>query len=236
MARVVVLGAGGQVGEGIVRVLVASGHEVAALSRDSAESALLAERVAGRFFTLDADLADEGATREARQRIDRHLGGYDHVVVCLGRWWDAGPLLEADLSDWTEGVHRDALLAHLVAAQCFLPALLDRAESAYVLLNGGTARRVQEGCGLVHLAAAAQQMLQDVLAAENATRGVRINTLLIDAPVRSRRLVDGDPDWPSADDVGRCVGFLLSERASTVRGRTLELSSRGEVPELGLVD
>lgn len=231
---VVVLGGAGEVGEGICRILLRRGARVGVPSRSSERIATLRAGVdpatRSRLYTLVADACHPDRGESVRDHFVETLGEVDDVVVCLGSWWEGGPLLEVDLEEWTEKVSRDSLLVHLVAARTWLPGLLERGRGSFLLINGGTALHPTPGSGLVNIASAAQLMLKDVLVAENGDRGVRINSLVLTTPIFSRRLREGDPAWLDNDEVGRTVAHLLSDAGADRHGETIELSRHDQVP------
>jgi enoyl-[acyl-carrier-protein] reductase (NADH) len=70
-------------------------------------------------------------------------------------------------------------------------------------------------------------MLKDVMAAENET--VRINTLALATPVRTRSRPDGEETWLTAADAGAYAVYLASDAAEGTRGETIVLESRDQI-------
>ena len=231
--RVVVLGGAGDVGEGMCRILLRQGARVGVPSRSSEKLGLLAGAVDAehrdQLVLVQANPVDPDHAVEVRDELIGALGGVDDVVVCLGGWWQGGPLLAIPLSEWTDKISHSHLLAHLVAARTWLPLLLEKRSGSFVFINGGAAQHAVANSGLVSIAAAGQLMLKDVLVAEHEGSGVRINALVLMTPILSRRLTKGMAEWLSNDEVGTTVAHLLSEAGAQRHGESIELARHDQV-------
>lgn len=211
---VLVLGATGVVGRGIVRAAVDAGVPVIAVARDAGELASLAARhpdaalqtIAGSI----ADDADSARLAERLRALQRPLAG---VVVAV-----AGPATRGRLLDQPS----DALCAqlqcdvqpHLAAARHLLPLLArDGRGGGYVLVGGPGNALPWAGYAHRSIAAAALRMLACALHDEALALGVRVQLLSVDAPVctdRARRHLC--PQWPTAVDIGRQALALIGQR------------------------
>jgi NAD(P)-dependent dehydrogenase (short-subunit alcohol dehydrogenase family) len=211
---VLVSGAAGGVGEGIVRALLAGGEtQVIATSRSSQRLDELRRRLAPELRAgLTAIVGDAGdfvgASKIAEQVAA--LGGIDAAVAILGRgWWTSGPILEIEPAEWT-AVLDEMLTGHFAFARAIVPVLASRAGSLYLSIGGGAAFEPMRDAGLISVAAAGQAMLTRILARELDTLPPRIIELVIDGPVNTRESRDvADPAWIRDDDVGRVVTELI---------------------------
>lgn len=220
MKTVLVSGAAGGVGEGIVRALLASGEtKVLATSRSSQRLDELRRRLAPELragFTAIVGYAGDfpGALKIA-EHVEA-LGGADAAVAILGRgWWTSGPILEVTPSEWTV-VLDEMLTGHFAFARAIVPMLARRAGSLYLSIGGGAAFEPMRDAGLVSIAAAGQAMLTRILARELGTLPPRIIELAIDGPVNTRESRHAaDPAWIRDDDVGRVVTEIILHGATT---------------------
>ena len=216
MRNVLVAGGAGGVGEGIVRALLASTDStVIVTSRDPARIALLESRVAGhadpkRLVGIVGNAGEPASANAIAQRVRDEHGGIDVAIPSLGGWWDGGPLIELDLATW-DAVRTEMLDTHVVFARTFVPELLRRAGGWYLGIGGGAALQPIRYASIVSIAAAAQLMLTRSLALELAGRDVRINELVVNAPVRTRESAAvAQPSWITADEVGGVVAELVN--------------------------
>ena len=232
--RIGVLGGAGDGGEGICRVLLRQGARVGVPSRSADKLGLVARAVDAatreHLVLLQSDPLDPDSAAEVRDELVRALGGLDDVVVCIGGWWQGGPLLSIPLTEWTEKISRSHVLAHLVAARTWLPPLVENGGGSFLFINGGAALHAVANSGLVSMGAAAQLMLKDVLVAETEGSGVRINSLVLMTPILSRRLTKGMAEWLSNDEVGETVAHLFGPDGAHRHGESIELARHDQVP------
>lgn len=204
-AAVVVLGATGGVGRGVVEAALASGRPVIAVARDKAGLQCLR----GKF--PDADLSvvagsissDGDGERLARdlRKLGRPIGG---VVAAVCGSDTRGRLLDHPAAFLRQTLDDD-LLPHLAAARHLLPLLSEAGRTGtYVLIGGPGADRPWAGYGHRSIATAALRMLARVLHEEARTIGVRVQLLAIDSPVCTElNRAHACEQWPSALAVGQ---------------------------------
>ncbi|MCA0374308.1 MAG: SDR family oxidoreductase [Gemmatimonadetes bacterium] len=165
-----------------------------------------------------------GAGADAARASAAALGGpLDRVVASLGGWWQGADLVDVPPEVWSRIVH-DGLTAHYMAARTFLP--LVRAGGSYVMVNGAGALRPVPKAGPVTIVASAQLTMRDVLAAEQRGRDVRVNTVLLGTPVRTRSRPEGGADWLTAEEAGAVIVRLASR--STGSGETITLTGHAQ--------
>jgi len=218
---VLVLGASGQVGSGVVSALLEAGCPVIGVARDPDRLSRLARAHADEpgLEAMQASVADDAASAELALRLQgRPLRA---IVACL-----AGPLERGRLLDrpvvCLQRVLEENLLPHLAAARHLLPLLADshRTGSAggqggvvahYLLVGATGAEQGWAGYGEISIAAAAQAMLAKVLHGEAAALGVRLQMLSLDHPLCDP--LDAKRNcarWPTALSVGRRVVAMLT--------------------------
>ncbi|HTW85786.1 MAG TPA: SDR family oxidoreductase [Candidatus Sulfotelmatobacter sp.] len=214
MRTVLVAGAAGGVGEGIVRQVLLRCPELVliATSRSQARLDALRERLGPvdltRLRTLVGDVATAQRAEALDAQIAHEFGPLDVAIASLGGWWEGGPFLDVDPPTWDAVMH-EMLGTHVHFAQTFVPRLARRPGSMYLGIGGGAAITPVPNAGLVSIAGAAQAMLTRVLAAEMTD--VRIVELIANGPVRTYESPpDAPADWISADDVGAVVAALVA--------------------------
>lgn len=216
-APVIVIGATGGVGQGIVEALLAAGYPVIAVARDQSRlQALKAscdrpDAITPVPGSLATD-ADGAALATALRQLRRPFGS---IVVSVMGPLERGRLLDQPVDFMRRKLDED-LLPHLVAARHLLPLLYECGRCGpYLMLGGPCAESPWAGYGHLSIGAAALRMLVQVLRQEALAASVRVQQLAVCTPVRTGR--DGCcdcPEWPSARDVGRRVVGLI-ERPET---------------------
>lgn len=207
-SAVLVLGATGGIGRGVVEALLAARYPVLAVARDGERLAGLKQRFEGAagLELLPGSVADDtvGAAlaTTVRQRR-RPLAG---IVACLGGRLERGRLLDQPTGFLRRKLDED-LLPHLVAARNLLPLLAqDERIASYLLIGGPGAEHPWAGYGHASVAAAALRMFAQALHDEARPQSVRVRLLSVAQPVRTERnQACACPEWPSALEVGARV-------------------------------
>ena len=219
--EVLVLGASGKVGSGIVAALLEAGSPVLAVGRDRRRLERLADEHAGEpgLVLLPGSVAnDRQAARLAAQVAERPRP-LRAVVDAVGGAHRSGRLLDGPVSSLRRMLDDD-VLPHLAAARHLLP-LLGRhgdAPGRYILIGGPQTECGWSGYGQASVTVAASRMLAKVLHEEAQPLGVRLQLLAIDSPVWTvDNAAHACTGWPSALAVGRNVVAMLAGHAE--RGR-----------------
>ena len=210
-APLLVLGATGVVGQGVVRAAVEAGMPVIAVARDPAGLARLAARHAeAELVTLRgsiADDADSAALADRLRALQRPLAGV--VVAVAGPAAARGRLLDQPSEALCAQLQRD-VQPHLAAARHLLPLLAQAGRGAgYVLIGGPGSVLPWSGYAHRSVGAAALRMLAQALHDEALPLGVRVQLLSVDTPVRADD-ARAAASWPTAVDIGRQALALLA--------------------------
>jgi NAD(P)-dependent dehydrogenase (short-subunit alcohol dehydrogenase family) len=207
---VVILGATGVVGRGIVAAAAEAGHPVLAVARG--REAL--ERLPGEFPGADigvvpGSLESEAAAAKlakALRALERPIAGIVATVAGVPR---RGRILGEGGHEAMRATLDDDLLPHVAAARQLLPLLAEAGRGGTYLLIGGPGGALPwAGYGHRSVAAAAVRMLACVLHDEARCLGVRVQLLAVDAPV-SRPGGKDFPQWPTAIQIGRRAMALV---------------------------
>lgn len=208
--RILVAGGTGEVGEGIVRRLLAAGAQVVVPARSAEKRDAALERhsagdepevIVTSFSTSDEAFALRDAVLAG--------GPLDAVVASIGGWWEGASLHTIDPADWT-GVMASNLTPHFAVARAFVPVLRERQGSAYVAVLGGAADHPVPHSAPVSVAAAAVKMLGRNLQAELKDGPPAVRLLQIDSPVVTRSRGTAPPEWVTADEVGDLAAELIA--------------------------
>ena len=230
--EVLVLGASGQVGAGVVAALLEAGSPVLAAGRDRQRLHALAERHAEEpaLETLAMPVAGDRDAARLAARIARRPRPLRAVVDAIGVPHAAARLLDSPVAVMRRTLER-MLLPRLALARHLLPYLAGRAAPGrYLLIGGPYARQGWAGYGHASVGEAALRMMARVLHEEAQALGVHVHLLAVDAPVwtpeNAARACAG---WPSALAVGRHVVALLGGRDPPA-GAVVAFSPRQAVP------
>ena len=220
--EVLVLGAGGTVGFGVVGALLEAGSPVLALGRDGMRMQALAEHFADEpaleLMTSDGISTDAAAANLVTQLRMRRRP-LRAVFASLASPLESGRLLDRPAEFLGEKLQLD-LIPHLAAARHLIPLLAEHDGTAnYILMGGPHAERGWAGYGHASITSAALRMLANVLHEEAHALGVRVQMLAVSQPVCTpANARNACSEWPSALAVGRHAVSLLTDnrRANAV--------------------
>ncbi len=226
MKTVLVAGGAGEVGEGIVRQLLAAGNRVIVQSRSQAKFDDLVERLQTpeNLYVAVSDISTESEVETLRSSLPFEV---DAVVASIGSWWSGPALVDLDLAVFNQ-VIAERLTTHFLVAKTFLKLLKDRPGSSYLFIHSAAGFTPIPNSGPVSIAGAAQAMLKDVFAKELEGSEVRINMLTMMGAISTRSHPASDAEALTADDVGKHVSWFVG--ADQARGLSARFTHRRELP------
>lgn len=211
-----VVGATGRVGRGVVAAAVAAGHPVIAAARSRSRLRALRDAHAHADISLVAKTiaADEDAACLVRalRKLKRPVSG---VVVALRDDSARGRIHDQSSALLARALERD-LLPQLALARALLPLL--GPGQGYVVIGGPGGELPWAGYGHRSVVAAALRMLVRALHEELRPRGVRVQLLAVESPVKpDAGAACACPEWPTAGSVGaQAVALLALARGEPV--------------------
>lgn len=215
---ILVLGAGGNVGRGVVQAAIEAGWSVLAVDQDTAALKALQLRHEGAALaTLPASITSDADAVQLAALVRAHArAGIAAVVASIGGRHDCARLLDQPADMLRDTLDQD-LMPQLFAARHLLPLLPRDGSSGYVLIGGPGGDYPWAGYGHCSIAAAALRMMVRVLHDEAAGQGVRVQLLALDAPVHTEsNTARAGSAWPKALAVGqRALAMLDAGRTRT---------------------
>ena len=208
---VLVLGAAGDIGRGVVQALLEAGKPVLAVDADAdALAALRRHHPQAPLTTLVAAIASDAHAARLAANVRAHAeAGIAGVVASIAGRHDCARLLDQPADALRQTLDED-LMPQLFAARHLLPLLPGDAAAGYVLIGGPGGDYPWAGYGHCSIAAAALRMMVRVLHDEAAGQGVRVQLLAMDAPVQTEaNVAQAGSAWPKAIAIGRRALAML---------------------------
>lgn len=208
---IVVLGATGAIGSGVVRAALDADRTVIAVARDAGKlDALQARHSGADLIALRGSLADDAeaaALAVALRELHRPFAG---IVASVCGPIARGRVLDQSVETLRRELDED-LAPHFAAARHLVPLLAEADRGAsYVLIGGPGGEHPWAGYGHRSVCSAALRMLARVLHDEARALSVRVQMLAIDSPVCTECNRDhAAARWPTALDVGRRALALI---------------------------
>ncbi|MGY1607193.1 MULTISPECIES: SDR family NAD(P)-dependent oxidoreductase [unclassified Geodermatophilus] len=220
-----VTGASSGIGEATAVALARAGAAVAIGARRADRLEALAGRLrddGARVLTLDLDVTDETACRDAVDRTREGLGGLDVLVNNAGVML-LGTIVGADVEDWRRMLSTNVLgLMYLTHAA--IDGMLEQGSGDVVNVSSVAGRTARKGAGVYNASKWAVNAFSESLRQEVTTRGVRVSlvepgavaTELTDhitqpeAKAATQRMVGGMTPLQAAD-VARAIVYVVSQ-------------------------
>jgi NAD(P)-dependent dehydrogenase (short-subunit alcohol dehydrogenase family) len=224
---VVVIGATGDVGCGVVEVLLRRGHHVAAAARNSARLAKLLDelRHPDKLHAVSGSLDSDERAAALLDGVRKIFSSIDAVVVSVNTPRRPAPLLTRT-SDSLTALIRGDLVVHYTAARAFIPVL--NPGGVLIGIGGGSADFILREGVPQSIGQAGLRMLYRGLAHELAEAPVEVRQLIIASVVNGRSTRDGaDPQWVTDVEIGEQVAAVLEEPGA-FPGPILRIARRDE--------
>jgi len=218
---VLVVGATGKVGEGIVAALLEGGRQVIAAARTPNALAALAQRM-GDPEALHC-LAGSLESDTAAAHLAREAGALSAMVVAVNGARQPTPL-SAITSEMMADHLRADLLTHYIAVRHFLP-LLPKG-GCFIGIGGGSADFILEGGVAMSMAQAALRQMYRGFAHEREDDAPALRELILASVITGREDRDADPLWVTAREVGDQVRRMIAAPADWP-GAIWRMSRRG---------
>jgi NAD(P)-dependent dehydrogenase (short-subunit alcohol dehydrogenase family) len=223
---VLVIGAAGDVGQGIVAAALAAGRRVVAAGRDAKKLQPLATRHGNdNLVCVSGDIGSEAGAADLWNKANTSFGGIRDVVVSVN-----APARPRPLMDWTaqdlSATLSDNVLTHFIAAKTFLSRM--PADGMLLGIGGGTADFIIPQMAHASMAQAALRNLYRGLAREHR-KGPAIRELMIVSMVNGQSNREhAKPEWLTDDEIGRHIAAIL-ESPDLFPDAVLQLKSREQV-------
>ena len=213
-SSVIVIGASGGIGGGVVAALLAEGYPVVAVGRHRDTLLQLADRLGQppALTVLTASVESDTATKDLVQQLTALRRRFAGAVVAIGPERDCGRLMDRDDVFLEDRLHAH-VVTHFNAARALIPLLAQGAPNA-LYLSVASAATTHPWCGFGHfsIANAALRMLAKVVHAESRDQPVRVQQLALNGLVRTHRNDhNACSEWMEVDAVGRAVIDLLQQ-------------------------
>jgi NAD(P)-dependent dehydrogenase (short-subunit alcohol dehydrogenase family) len=218
MSRVLITGAAGGAGGGVVEAFLAAGWQVAGTTRGEPP-----DDAAAAVTWVSMDLADEASARAGMTETVERLGGLD-AVVCLAGGFRLTPIDDAGWGDFAALIDLD----FRPTVQAILAALPHLAEGGTIVTIGAKAAQSPGPRSSAYVAAkAAVIALSASLAAELRPRGVRVNCVLpgtIDTPANRASMPNPKVGtWVTPRQLGELIRFLASPDSAPLTGAAIPI-------------
>jgi NAD(P)-dependent dehydrogenase (short-subunit alcohol dehydrogenase family) len=221
-----VVGAAGNVGRGIVASALASGRNVVAAELKAEWLDDLKARHAGEALAgVVGDIGSEAGAAALWDAACAPFGGVDHVVVSVNVPVRSRPLMDFDADELAK-VLLGNTVTHFIGAKVLRPRMPDH--GLLIGIGGGTADFIFPQQAHISMGQAAMRMMYRG-AAKEAKTGAQVHELMIISMVASEATRDiAQPDWITNLEVGQHICAILDDPEKFPKP-VLHLRSRAQV-------
>jgi NAD(P)-dependent dehydrogenase (short-subunit alcohol dehydrogenase family) len=221
-----VIGAAGDVGQGIAAASLASGHRVIAAGRNEEKLARLAARHADEDLAIVVgDIGSEAGATALWKKAAASVRRIDAVAVSVGSVGNVQALMDWSAPALLESISSN-LLVHFIAAKTFIPRLPE--DGIFIGIGGGTADFIIPKMIHMSMSQAALRMMYRGLAREYRG-GAKIHELMIVSMVNGESTRNiAKPEWVTDLEVGRHICAILDD-PERFPEPILQLKSRAQV-------
>jgi NAD(P)-dependent dehydrogenase (short-subunit alcohol dehydrogenase family) len=230
LTRILVAGAGGTLGQALLKDFLVRKREVVAVCRDKAEAATV-ERTLARHGGAGAgriEICDLGVHADVLA-LARSCGRIDGVVNAAGafRWARVEETSEQDF----DLLFNSNLKSTWNLLRAFLPGMRERGYGRMVFVSSkSTLAQGSPGLGLYLAAKAGINMLVQTAAEEVKDLDININAVLpsiIDNPQNRKDMPAENPaKWVTAEGLAELIGGIMGVHSRHVNGALIPVSGR----------
>jgi NAD(P)-dependent dehydrogenase (short-subunit alcohol dehydrogenase family) len=220
---ILVVGAAGDVGQGIVAAARTCGWRVVAVGR-SADKLTRFDDDPG-IAAIVGDISTEAGAEAIWAGATSSFGPIDAAIVAVNAPNEIRPLA-AWRPDELSALFASNVVSHFIAAQIFIPRL--PVDGVFLGIGGGTADFIIPKMAPLSVMQAAQRMLYRGLAREQR-EGPAIRELIIVSMVNGQSKRDrAQPDWVTDIEVGQHVCAIIAD-PERFPGPVLNLRNREQI-------
>lgn len=220
---ILVVGAAGDVGQGIVAAARTSGWRVVAVGRSADKLARFDDDPG--ITAIVGDISTEAGAEAIWAGATSSLGAIDAAIIAVNAPNEIRPLADWRPEDLS-ALFASNVVSHFIAAKVFVPRL--PANGVFLGIGGGTADFIIPNMAPLSVMQAAQRMLYRGLAREQR-QSAAIRELMIVSMVNGQSKRDrAQPDWVTDIEVGQHVCAILAD-PERFPGPVLNLKGREQV-------
>jgi NADP-dependent 3-hydroxy acid dehydrogenase YdfG len=210
-----ITGASSGIGEATAIAMAEAGAAVALGARraDRLESVAARLRDKGaRVLTLQLDVTDERACRDAVQRTRAELGGLDILVNNAGLML-LGRIIGADTEDWRRMISTN-VLGLMYMTHAAVPGMAEQGRGDIVNISSVAGRVARSGAGVYNASKWAVNAFSESLRQEVTERGVRVS--LVEPGAVATELTDHITDPLAKKDAEKMYSSMRALQADDI--------------------
>jgi NAD(P)-dependent dehydrogenase (short-subunit alcohol dehydrogenase family) len=230
---ILVTGASGGVGRGVVNRLAAAGARLALTGTRADQLAQAIGALGGddaRFKAFPADLNDEQAVDDLLEKVAGAFGSVDGLVHTVGGYAAGDPVHAAGMDVWDQMIALNARIVYLVCGKVARHMLDHGAPGSISVILARAAYKGSKNHAAYSASKAAAMRIVESMALELRDHGIRVNGIspsTIDTTANREAMPNADFEkWVKPEQIGDLAVFLASDAAAAITGANIDISAR----------
>ncbi len=222
---VMISGANGALGQGIVDHFQAAGAKLALLEHHPADVEKTPTQI-----TIQTDVTNADSMQSAVEQAVEHFGQIDIFINTVGGFASGVAVHEVDLNIWDKMMTLNARSVYIACGTVGRYMLENNVQGRMVVVLAKPALKGNKNQSAYSASKAAAQRVIESMAAEMLDHHIRVNGVIpgtIDTPANRQSMPDADFDkWVKPEQIASAIAFLVSDASSAVSGDSLPVYGR----------
>ncbi len=213
---IVIGGASGAVGEGILSYYATLEHTLVAVVRTKEKQEQLKKILVKNNISIKNIhfVINKYETEKQIIRLTKVLstfGRIDFALAGLGAWYMGPELAKLALKDWNIAI-ANSLSSHFYFAKAVVAVFQKQGKGAYYMINGIAAEKPMPGAGALCVMNAGQKMITAVMHEELKSKNIVVQAVASFMDIQTRKSKKMKGKWITAEDLGRYILHLHSNK------------------------
>jgi NAD(P)-dependent dehydrogenase (short-subunit alcohol dehydrogenase family) len=231
---VMITGAAGGLGRGVVERCHAAGANLALIERQKSDMDRCLDTMSDTIdrtmcLSIEADVTDKTSVQNAVVTAVAHFGRLDALVHTVGGY-ASSPAQDVDLDVWDKMMTLNARSVFVTAGTVAHYMVENGISGSIVVVLARHAYEGQKNHAAYGASKAAAQRIMQSLSKELLEHNIRVNGVVpgtIDTPANREAMPNADfSTWVQPTQIGDVIVFLTSDQASVISGESVAVYGR----------
>jgi len=231
---IVVTGACGGVGRGVVKALAEAGACLALVDKDADRLApLIQEELGGDtecYKGFPADLSEAGSVDDLINHVIDNMNQIDGLVHAVGGYAAGEPVHESGMDVYDKMMALNTRMVYLVCGKIAAHMVETATPGSISIVLARAGAKGSKNHGAYTASKAAATRIMESMAIELREHNIRVNGIspsIVDTPPNREAMSNADFDkWVKPYQIGELMVFLQSDESKAITGANIEISGK----------
>lgn len=225
---VMITGAGGGIGRGIVKKFAEEGAKLVLVDRhmDAMQAYLneLGDSV-GEYLITGGDLGKPEDADVIVKEAENKFGQIDVLAHAVGGWAGGSPVHETDIAVFEKQIYLNTRIVYITLGRVAKHMVDKGLEGSLVAILAKTGLSGSKNTAAYAASKAAAQRIIESMALELKDHNIRVNGVMpsiADTPANRKSMPSSDfSKWVTPEQIAEAMAFLASDAASAISGQVI---------------